>query len=34
VVNGKYVSADAAGTKPLIANRTAVGLWEKFANPF
>ncbi|WP_433211885.1 PKD domain-containing protein [Dactylosporangium sp. CS-047395] len=25
-----YVSADGAGTKPLIANRTAVGSWETF----
>jgi hypothetical protein len=28
--NGLYVSAEAAGTKPLVANRTAIGPWEKF----
>lgn len=28
--NNNYVSADNAGGSPLIANRTAVGTWEKF----
>ena len=28
--NGEYVCADNAGASPLIANRTAVGLWETF----
>jgi lysophospholipase L1-like esterase len=28
--NWRYVTADAGGTKPLIANRTAVGTWERF----
>jgi hypothetical protein len=28
--NGKYVCADNAGSSPLIANRTAVGPWERF----
>lgn len=28
--NNDYVSADNAGANPLIANRTAVGTWEKF----
>lgn len=29
-VNGKYVTAENTGTSALIANRTAVGNWEKF----
>ncbi|MFD4566286.1 xylosidase [Streptomyces sp. NPDC058475] len=29
-VNGKYVTAENTGTSALIANRTAVGTWEKF----
>ena len=28
--NGRYVTAEAAGTKPLIASRTAIGPWERF----
>jgi GH25 family lysozyme M1 (1,4-beta-N-acetylmuramidase) len=28
--NGRYVTAETAGRSPLIANRTAVGLWEQF----
>jgi hypothetical protein len=28
--NGRYVCADNAGSSPLIANRTAVGPWERF----
>ncbi|MFG3300590.1 GH25 family lysozyme [Micromonospora chersina] len=28
--NSRYVVAESAGAKPLIANRTAVGLWEQF----
>jgi hypothetical protein len=28
--NGRYVTAESAGTKPLIANRTAIGQWEQF----
>ena len=28
--NGRYVTAENAGSKPLIANRAAVGAWEKF----
>jgi hypothetical protein len=28
--NGRYVTAEAGGTSPLIANRTTIGLWEKF----
>ena len=28
--NGKMVTADNAGAAPLIANRTAIGLWEQF----
>ena len=28
--NNKYVCADNGGNSPLIANRTAVGSWEKF----
>jgi GH25 family lysozyme M1 (1,4-beta-N-acetylmuramidase) len=28
--NGRYVTAENAGTQPLIANRTAIGLWEQF----
>jgi len=29
-LNGKYVSAEAAGKEPLVANRSAIGPWEKF----
>ncbi len=29
-VNNRYVAAENAGTAPLIANRTAIGLWERF----
>ena len=29
-VNSRYVVAESAGAKPLIANRTAIGLWEQF----
>lgn len=29
-VNGRYVTAENAGAAPLIANRTAVGSWERF----
>ena len=29
-VNGRYVCAEDAGARPLIANRAAVGLWERF----
>jgi GH25 family lysozyme M1 (1,4-beta-N-acetylmuramidase) len=28
--NGRYVTAENAGTAPLIANRTAIGTWELF----
>ena len=28
--NGRYVTAENAGAKPLIANRTAIGAWEQF----
>ncbi|MDQ1727046.1 MAG: glucosylceramidase, partial [Frankiaceae bacterium] len=28
--NGKYVTADNAGSSPLIANKTAIGTWEQF----
>jgi hypothetical protein len=28
--NGRYVTADNAGSSPLIANRTAIGSWEQF----
>jgi hypothetical protein len=28
--NGRYVTAESAGTQPLIANRTAIGGWEQF----
>jgi hypothetical protein len=28
--NGLYVTAENAGTQPLIANRTAIGSWEQF----
>jgi hypothetical protein len=28
--NGRIVTAESAGTQPLIANRTAVGPWEEF----
>ncbi|MEV4620556.1 GH25 family lysozyme [Asanoa sp. NPDC049573] len=30
-LTGRYVTADKAGTAPLVANRTTVGAWEKFA---
>jgi hypothetical protein len=30
VVNNRYVCAESAGAQPLIANRTATGLWEQF----
>ncbi|GHJ57182.1 hypothetical protein Nm8I071_64890 [Nonomuraea sp. TT08I-71] len=29
-VNGRYVTAETAGTKPLIARGTSVGAWEKY----
>jgi glycoprotein endo-alpha-1,2-mannosidase len=29
-VNGRYVCAESAGAAALIANRTAVGPWERF----
>ena len=29
-VNSRYVAAESAGTAPLIANRTAIGPWERF----
>ena len=29
-VNNRYVTAESAGAKPLIANRTWLGLWEQF----
>ncbi|MGC4894270.1 S8 family serine peptidase [Micromonospora sp. DT31] len=29
-VNGRYVTADSSGTKPLVARGTTVGAWEKF----
>jgi GH25 family lysozyme M1 (1,4-beta-N-acetylmuramidase) len=28
--NGRYVTAEKAGSLPLIANRTAIGSWEQF----
>ena len=28
--NGRYVTAENAGAQPLIANRTAIGPWERF----
>jgi hypothetical protein len=28
--DNRYVTAESAGTKPLIANRTAILSWEKF----
>jgi GH25 family lysozyme M1 (1,4-beta-N-acetylmuramidase) len=28
--NGRFVTAESAGTAPLIANRTGVGQWEQF----
>jgi GH25 family lysozyme M1 (1,4-beta-N-acetylmuramidase) len=28
--NGRYVTAERAGSLPLIANRTAIGAWEQF----
>jgi hypothetical protein len=30
IANGKYVSAEQAGTLPLVANRDAIGDWERF----
>ncbi|MGW2775307.1 discoidin domain-containing protein [Streptomyces olivaceoviridis] len=30
LANGQYVTAEAAGASPLVANRTAIGPWEKF----
>ncbi|MEV4620003.1 hypothetical protein AB0J74_15010 [Asanoa sp. NPDC049573] len=30
LVNGRYVTAESAGAKPLIANRDSVGPWEQF----
>jgi hypothetical protein len=30
LVNNDYVTAENAGAQPLIANRTAIGTWEKF----
>jgi hypothetical protein len=29
-VNNMYVVAENAGAQPLIANRAAIGAWEKF----
>lgn len=29
-VNNRYVAAEGAGTKPLLAGRTAISGWEKF----
>ena len=29
-VNGRFVTAEDAGNSPLIANRTAINLWEQF----
>ena len=29
-INNSYVTAETAGNNPLVANRTAVGLWEQF----
>ena len=29
-VNGRFVTAEAAGAQPLIANRRAIGPWEQF----
>jgi hypothetical protein len=29
-VDNDYVTAETAGTQPLIANRTAIGPWESF----
>jgi hypothetical protein len=31
--NLRYLSAEQAGTEPLIANRTAIGPWEQFYGP-
>jgi hypothetical protein len=31
LANGRYVVAENAGAAALIANRTAIGLWERFA---
>jgi GH25 family lysozyme M1 (1,4-beta-N-acetylmuramidase) len=28
--NGRYVTAESAGGSPLIANRTAIGAWERY----
>ena len=30
LANGRYVTAEAAGAQPLIANRTSLGDWETF----
>lgn len=30
MINNRFVCAESAGAKPLIANRTVVGEWEKF----
>lgn len=32
-VNASYATAESAGKQPLIANRTAVGSWEKLRGP-
>ena len=29
-VNGLYVTAENAGAAPLVANRAAIGAWERF----
>jgi DNA-directed RNA polymerase specialized sigma24 family protein len=31
--NSRFVTAEAAGSQPLIANRTAIGSWEQFMGP-
>jgi glycoprotein endo-alpha-1,2-mannosidase len=28
--NGRYVTADSAGSLPLVASSTAIGTWEQF----
>jgi hypothetical protein len=28
-VNGRYLTAENAGRSPLVANRSAISLWEK-----
>ena len=30
LANNRYVTAENAGAASLIANRTAIGLWEQF----